>query len=412
MHYSLTLKKHLTNKVNRNKLISTLIQAGLKGKLLQAIINLTQVNKLTIYDGVSQTNEISQGQGVMQGDPLSSLLFALYVRDIPVTSLPGEAVIAYADDFAYICNTAESLQNVTNRIGRWASNKDMVIHLTKSLTMTIHNRRHRSPTPDITLNGAVLPGVKSTTYLGIHIKADITNMSEHIKIRTAKVKGAIAALNKRHRIYDLKWSTAREIWNSAIEPILTYAFVVVAPHLTASNWATINSIRNTWDRARLGLPRYNTPATFTRQLIKEPDLCCSILHKPCHQGIALYHPVHGVDHQLRQGMDISRSHDPRLLSPADFIDVKRLTGTDRWAVASFSVHGLHRTWCAERGKQCFDARTCLSKGTLCSFCDSITGHMYHLFSECPAFIPTDSENQNSAARLKLLMDFLKPHLAI
>lgn len=396
------------DRVNRYKMVNTLICAGLRGKLLQIIINLTQPNKMTVTDGVSQTHVITQSQGLMQGDPLSALLFALYVRDFPTVTNPNEAIMAYADDFCVVCSSKESLQAMTDRIGCWADAKDMKIHLTKSLTMAIHNRRHRTAAPNIFLNNTALPGVKSTTYLGVQLKSNITNMADHVTFRVAKTKAAILAFNKRHKVSDLSWTSAAKIWESAIEPVLTYGFIIIAPHLTAGNWKQINACKNTWDRTRLGLPVRNVPINFLRDIVNENLLCCSILSRNCHQEVAMFHHPHvDTPFQGGQGQDLSRNHDPRVFSPAFYLNVKDYTGIHRRVICSFSVNGFHRSWCQGRGIECFDSRTCVNRGTLCTWCEQESFDLFHLL-KCAALFPEADGDRTTVARLISISRFIAP----
>lgn len=72
-------EKALDN-IDRKTLINTLNDISVKGKILKCISNIISSNSLTIDNGVEQgKTTVIQRKGVIQGDPLSSTLFLLYI---------------------------------------------------------------------------------------------------------------------------------------------------------------------------------------------------------------------------------------------------------------------------------------------------------------------------------------------
>ncbi len=361
------------DRINRYKLVDTLIEAGVSSKMLQCIVNVIQPNKLIVFDGVNYSDPISQGHGVMQGDPLSALLFAIYMRDLPISQSDREITLGYADDLCVTSNTIEGLQYRTDCIGEWARAKDLQANVDKSVVMPLFDRCHRTPKPVITLNGTELKSPDSVVYLVVSLVPKITNLNLHTKTRIMKLKAAIAALNSKHCLVKMSWSTSHQLWNAALLPIMSYALEITGPHLSEQNWRDMNNVSYTFRRKLLGLPVRYVPLSLIDKMAPEKKICCTLISKPQFQHLQPHHPTHHIAtmNNTQQGLHISRLHDARALSPTEFIDVKQLKGSNRSSVANFVINGFHKSFC-------HDAITCSFNGLECAFCSDTTHELYHL----------------------------------
>jgi hypothetical protein len=118
---------------------------GVRGKILHAIKSLYDVGvHLSIKLDVGLLDPIDAAVGVKQGCPLSPLLFGLYIEGLEAyvkTKLPHAgplcggvymSLLMYADDTAFLANSAHELQQPLDCIQQWCSEHGMTIHVDKT----------------------------------------------------------------------------------------------------------------------------------------------------------------------------------------------------------------------------------------------------------------------------------------
>ena len=89
-------------------------------------------NVINISDGLLESADIIQTNGVLQGDPLSLIIFNMITHDIvqKVTTKDIKMYL-YADNMVMLSNNRTSLQEALNRLEEWSQNNDMHITRTK-----------------------------------------------------------------------------------------------------------------------------------------------------------------------------------------------------------------------------------------------------------------------------------------
>ncbi|KAJ4427938.1 hypothetical protein ANN_23948 [Periplaneta americana] len=93
-------------------------------------------NNITIDDGISISKHIQQTIGVLQGDPLSPLLFNIATADISeIITKEAVKIYVYADDLAISSTSREELQETLDRLAVWARERDLKINLEKQCTL-------------------------------------------------------------------------------------------------------------------------------------------------------------------------------------------------------------------------------------------------------------------------------------
>ncbi len=162
-------------------LYQKLEEANIKGKFLKTLINMYTKTKCAVRMGNKTTQYFSCKKGVRQGDPLSPLLFNLYINGIfqqlasnncdPVT-LDGEkqfSALAYADDIVLISTTKEGLQKALDITQKYCEDWKLQVNhkKTKCMTFTKGTQKEKHI---FTINGQALENVKDFKYLGIMIK--------------------------------------------------------------------------------------------------------------------------------------------------------------------------------------------------------------------------------------------------
>lgn len=196
--------------VNRGKLLNDLRRSGIDADLIDLIQEIYSKPMATIQ---ALPEEIfSLLCGLLQGDPLSPLLFAIYIRKLPEylqRRNNGIKVILYADDVAIIATNQDDMRNALADLELFCTEYDLTINTNKSEVMRVRNDDVRTPPLDFEIRNIRLKEVEAFTYLGLRTNAALTNrdIASHVStitdIRISHIK---------------RW--AREVQHTAPFPLL------------------------------------------------------------------------------------------------------------------------------------------------------------------------------------------------
>jgi hypothetical protein len=165
--------------------------------------------------------------GVVQGSPLSPLIFSLYIVDIG-TVLKNCFYHLYADDLQlYIHCKPENVTQTVNlinedleRLFRWSSNHDLILNPNKTQTIIIGNENITNNLiniPKIVINNSEIDYSKYVKNLGILLDENL-NWNKQISSVCQKVHF------KLHQLYNFRASTPEEtrirLVKTLIMPIL------------------------------------------------------------------------------------------------------------------------------------------------------------------------------------------------
>ncbi len=224
-----------------NGLFHKLHTNKVQGNFLQTLRNIYKNSRCSVKVGSKLTQPFKCEKGVRQGDPLSPLLFNLYINGIfdslreagcdPVTlsndSDPINA-LAYADDLVLISTSKTGLQKALYATAEYCSKWKLEINYKKTKCMTLSKGNQKESTI-FKLNGNWLENVKEYKYLGVIIhkrNCSFTSAIKNLRIRAVK---ACYALNSKVDMKRLPIYLALKIFDTMIKPILLYASEVWAP---------------------------------------------------------------------------------------------------------------------------------------------------------------------------------------
>jgi exonuclease III len=176
-------------------LLKKLQRLGIRGQIAGFLTSLYRTASAAIRVGGEMSEKFACTQGVRQGDPLSPLLFNLFINDM-FDELAGGVPVGrsrvlggmFADDVALVSSGEVEHQVMLNGVFEWARRNGMEFSISKCGSMTIGAENVK-----FTLGSAEIPSVDSYLYLGIPFDKSL-EIEPGIRLKVGKVKKLHAML--------------------------------------------------------------------------------------------------------------------------------------------------------------------------------------------------------------------------
>ena len=196
--------------------------------------------------------------GVPQGSILGSLLFSIYIIDLPAC-LQNTTVTLFADDTALYCSSqsAHELQTLLNedlnRLAQWLHQHKLTLNISKSKFMLIGGSKKLKSLSKVTLNikNKELDMVSSYKYLGVVINETLTwdNHVEYIRSKINKKLGLLKLIKSY-----LPLSARITFFNSFILPLFDYGDLVWSDRGNSTLMSELQVLKNNAARTILDVP--------------------------------------------------------------------------------------------------------------------------------------------------------------
>lgn len=130
------------DRVSRSFVLSNMRRMGFNGQFVDLLANLsTKTNSQLIING-QITEAFSIKKSVRQGDPLSMLLFVIYLQPLldnlaEICNGPGECVIAYADDITIVIRCPSKIPRIIACFQQFEKAAGAKLNMTKTEAMEI-----------------------------------------------------------------------------------------------------------------------------------------------------------------------------------------------------------------------------------------------------------------------------------
>ena len=271
--------------VPQNLLYEKLKNTNINGKFLSFLKDIYKKTKCAVKLNRHRTDFFDYTKGLRQGDPLSPLLFNIYINDVfkqinaanptPVT-LDGNYLfsgLGYADDLVIFSTTHEGLQKSIDALHAYCGQHKLEINLkkTKCMTFTKGNKIEKG---SIRINGKQIENVKVFKYLGITIQKKNCSFLPTLKDLSNKANRTLFALNSKIKFTQLPVKIAIRIFDAVVSPILLYGSEVWEPYINFDNskWESsdIERVHTQFIKRLLGLNRSTTNILARSEVGKFP----------------------------------------------------------------------------------------------------------------------------------------------
>jgi hypothetical protein len=227
--------------------------------------------------------------GVKQGDPLSPLLFGLFIDRIENymrQCCPNQGVsrdglsilqlLLYADDLVLLAESEEQLQQLLNCLHSFCVANLMTVNTNKSQVVVFNGVRDRDY--NFIYNGIKMPDGPSYVYLGVKFEGEKCDINCNSKIRIDKAKAALHALFTSCHcagIYNAK--ITHTLFTALVASVCNYACEVWGAYqlssLDSKGWGSTypaEELQKTLLRRVLQVPKSTTIAVMMDELSAVP----------------------------------------------------------------------------------------------------------------------------------------------
>lgn len=203
--------KQAYDSVDRDLLWRCIEGMGVHGASLMMLKQMYMHTTIRVraHDGVGSPFESEIG--VKQGDPLSPLLFGLFIDRIcsfldEVTPDVGVRVggkrlkcLLYADDLVLLAHDREGLQDLLDALANFCRATRLRVNVDKTVTVTFHGQWHCGTASPFVYDGSRLPSANQFVYLGVvfHSKGSKDSARHALRRRFDKAKAALFAMMGR-----------------------------------------------------------------------------------------------------------------------------------------------------------------------------------------------------------------------
>ena len=232
--------------VDRTALWTKLVGLGIGGRVMRVIMNLYQRAKAVVRVGGRLTESFPRNIGVRQGESLSPLLFALFIRDLngylatKYDGLVGLAeelteaartddelesylnlfILLYADDTIIMAETAEELQKALNALHDYCQEWKLEVNLDKTKIVIFASRRV-DDYPAFLFGHGLVKVVDEYLYLGITFYRT-GHFGRTIDRQISQAARAFYSLLWRANHMKLSPDFIMDLYQKTVVPILTY----------------------------------------------------------------------------------------------------------------------------------------------------------------------------------------------
>ena len=233
-----------------------LLKYGVRGKFYEVIKKLYSSSEscIKMQNGISKSFLCKSG--VKQGEPLSPMLFNLYVNDLssilndvnsdaPVLGDSKISHLLYADDLLLLALTPNGLQKSLDALSHYCEKWKLNINIEKTKVLKFW-KCGRECEKSFTINDKVIENVQRYKYLGIVIASSGTFLYAKMNI-VDRARKAMFKLKSCISSGEIPPKLGLRMFDQLIKPICSYGSEI---------WMSENLVRNKVFRDKWGIEKY------------------------------------------------------------------------------------------------------------------------------------------------------------
>lgn len=320
--------------------------------MARLIRNILHDNSVEIHDSITRSAPIAQTNGVLQGDPLSPILFIIATADV-IQSVTSNRVMLYmfADDMVLASQSHEELQESFSNLVKWAQENDLHLNEQKTVMMTFRRGGKPATRDTIFNNDRPLKVVTSFKYLGVTFQTRGISFTMHVK---DKINIAIRAMSDIKNLSKTSITTAMKLFNLKIKPVITYGLELTWDYLTKGNLSEIEKVKSTFLKKILCISKFSR-SRLAYALANESFFIEDLRLQLLLPATAAYNAL------------LSELETKRLSIESDFYVTDAMTTQDwkrgnyelKHIMTRFAVHGFHHKICSNKKYHTPDLHLCI-----------------------------------------------------
>ena len=214
-----------------------LYELGIKGKAWRILRALyANLEASVLVDG-KPGQKVPQEQGVRQGDPLSPILFSMFINELveELRRAGGNVRVStkelfsllYADDIVLMADTPAELQKMIDIVDNYTAKWRLTLNARKSKIMIVNPQRtDQAVEPEEwTFRGRNLEIVQEYKYLGVWFTNNLT-WKKHVEYVTAKGKALLPPLRQFFSQQRIPLMIKRLVHTALVRSPLEYASAI------------------------------------------------------------------------------------------------------------------------------------------------------------------------------------------
>jgi hypothetical protein len=224
---------------------------GVRENFLSCLASMYWSTPMVVKNGREQGPIVDSSIGVKQGDPLSPLLFGLFIDRVEAwlkerapqcgVQLGGELlrVLLYADDLTLLASSPAELQALLDALQAFCTVNSLHVNVAKSVVVVFGKRKPRVgreiPTTGWQFEGVQLPVVPEFRYLGItfHQTRGVSACTEALSAAAMRAMWGVLARCKTLEMPTIQLRMSL-LFDSIVTPILVYCSEEWGPTLLRS----------------------------------------------------------------------------------------------------------------------------------------------------------------------------------
>lgn len=248
--------------VNRSLLYQKLQLLGFPFKVCLLLSNIYSSLQIRVKSDIYLSSPFTTSLGTPQGDPLSPLLFSLFISDLP-DSLPSFdfpiPTLLFADDTVLLADSAENLQLSIDALSRYCVENCLSINVSKTKCLVFH--RGRLPACSFSVGGSPLEIVNSFTYLGFTFTVQLS-FTSHLSSMITKANSRIGLLFQKLPLSHLPLALVLDTFNCFILSIFRYGLHLWLSKVSKASLSSLDSLFTKFLKRYLGLPYFTNNAVI------------------------------------------------------------------------------------------------------------------------------------------------------